>query len=75
MQRRLGAAKQLFERCAPLGLALGPQVLAVRGQILPSTLEDITRLRRASPLVDEVVVGKALYEKRFTLQAAMAAGR
>ena len=40
-----------------------------------SSLEDITRLRRASPLVDEVVVGKALYEKRFTLQEAMAAAR
>jgi phosphoribosylformimino-5-aminoimidazole carboxamide ribotide isomerase len=40
-----------------------------------SSLHEITRLRRASPLVDEVVVGKALYERRFTLEAALEAAR
>ena len=36
-----------------------------------SSLEDLRRLRRLdAPPVDEVVVGKALYEKRFTLAEA-----
>jgi len=36
-----------------------------------SSLEDLRRLRRLdAPQVDEVVVGKALYEKRFTLAEA-----
>jgi phosphoribosylformimino-5-aminoimidazole carboxamide ribotide isomerase len=41
-----------------------------------STLEDLGRLRTLASLgVDEVIVGKALYEKRFTLaEAAAAAG-
>ncbi len=39
-----------------------------------STLEDLQALRRLSALgVDEVIVGKALYEKRFTLAEAAAA--
>jgi phosphoribosylformimino-5-aminoimidazole carboxamide ribotide isomerase len=40
-----------------------------------SSLEEISRLKRASPLVDEVVVGKALYERRFTLEDALEAAR
>jgi phosphoribosylformimino-5-aminoimidazole carboxamide ribotide isomerase len=36
-----------------------------------STLQDIERLKALSPLgVDEVIVGKALYESRFTLEEA-----
>jgi len=39
-----------------------------------SILEDLTRLAALEPLgVDEVVVGKALYEQRFTLTQARAA--
>jgi len=34
-------------------------------------LDDLRRLRALEPLgVDEVIVGKALYEKRFTLSEA-----
>jgi phosphoribosylformimino-5-aminoimidazole carboxamide ribotide isomerase len=41
-----------------------------------ATLEDITRLRALEDAgVDEVIVGKALYEQRFTLAQAMAAAR
>jgi len=41
-----------------------------------STLEDLTKLRALEPLgVDEVIVGKALYERRFTFAEAMAALR
>ena len=61
-----------IEATAELARVSGLQITAAGGI---SSLDDITRLRRASPLVDEVVVGKALYEKRFTLQDAMAAGR
>jgi len=61
-----------IEATAELARVSGLQITAAGGI---SSLEDITRLRRASPLVDEVVVGKALYEKRFTLQDAMVAGR
>lgn len=35
-----------------------------------SSLEDLVRLRDASDLVDEAIVGKALYEGRFTLAEA-----
>ena len=39
-----------------------------------SILDDLTRLRALEPLgVDEVIVGKALYERRFTLAEALAA--
>jgi phosphoribosylformimino-5-aminoimidazole carboxamide ribotide isomerase len=57
---------------AELARVSGLQITAAGGI---STLEDIKSLRRASPLVDEVVVGKALYEKRFTLQDAAEAAR
>jgi phosphoribosylformimino-5-aminoimidazole carboxamide ribonucleotide (ProFAR) isomerase len=37
-----------------------------------SSLEDIERLRRVSETgVDSVIVGKALYEGRFTLKEAL----
>ena len=61
-----------IEATAELARVAGLQITAAGGI---STLDDITRLRRATPLVDEVVVGKALYEKRFTLGEAMEAAR
>lgn len=61
-----------LEATAELARVSGLQITAAGGI---STLEDIRRLRRASPLVDEVVVGKAIYEKRFTLAEAMEAAR
>ena len=37
-----------------------------------SSLDDIKSLREANePLIDSVIVGKALYEKRFSLQDAL----
>jgi len=60
------------EATAELARVSGLQITAAGGI---STLEDVKSLRRASPLVDEVVVGKALYEKRFTLQEATEAAR
>ena len=57
---------------AELARISGLQITAAGGI---STLDDIKKLRQSSPLVDEVVVGKALYEKRFTLAAAMEAAR
>ena len=60
------------EATAELARVSGLQITAAGGI---STLEDIRKLRRASPLVDEVVVGKAIYEKRFTLAEAMEAAR
>jgi phosphoribosylformimino-5-aminoimidazole carboxamide ribotide isomerase len=39
-----------------------------------SRLEDIEKLREAGePLIDSVIVGRALYEKRFTLEEALQA--
>jgi phosphoribosylformimino-5-aminoimidazole carboxamide ribotide isomerase len=39
-----------------------------------SRLEDIQKLREAGePLIDSVIVGRALYEKRFTLEEALQA--
>jgi phosphoribosylformimino-5-aminoimidazole carboxamide ribotide isomerase len=60
------------EATAELARISGLKITAAGGI---STLDDIQRLRRSSPLVDEVVVGKALYEKRFTLADAMEAAR
>jgi phosphoribosylformimino-5-aminoimidazole carboxamide ribotide isomerase len=60
------------EATAELARISGLQITAAGGI---SSVEDIRKLRRASPLVDEVVVGKALYEKRFTLADATLAAR
>lgn len=60
------------EATTELARVCGLQITAAGGI---STLEDIRKLRLASPLVDEVVVGKALYEKRFTLAEAIKAAR
>jgi phosphoribosylformimino-5-aminoimidazole carboxamide ribotide isomerase len=67
------------------GMLLGPNVEAIKElarvsglQITAAggiaSLDDIRSLKGASPLVDEAVVGKALYERRFTLQEASEAG-
>lgn len=54
-----------------LARAAGVKVTAAGGI---GSLEDLGALRALEPLgVDEVVVGKALYEKRFTLAQAMEA--
>lgn len=58
------------EATAELARVCGLPVTAAGGI---SSLDDLDRLRRASPLVDEAIVGKALYEKRFTLADAQAA--
>jgi phosphoribosylformimino-5-aminoimidazole carboxamide ribotide isomerase len=54
--------------------ATGLRITAAGGV---STLDDVIRLKALVPLgVDEVVVGKALYESRFTLdEAALALGQ
>jgi phosphoribosylformimino-5-aminoimidazole carboxamide ribotide isomerase len=60
----LGSIERLAREC-------GLKVTAAGGV---SILGDLVRLRDLGPLgVDEVVVGKALYEGRFTLADAMAA--
>lgn len=61
-----------FGAIAELALASGLLVTAAGGV---ASLEDVKRLRRISPLVDELVIGKALYEKRFSLQQAMQAAQ
>jgi phosphoribosylformimino-5-aminoimidazole carboxamide ribotide isomerase len=59
----VGAIQELARSC-------GLQITAAGGV---STLEDLVRLRGLAPLgVDEVIVGKALYEERFTVAEANA---
>jgi len=56
-----------------LARASGLRITAAGGF---SSLPDLGRLKALEPLgVDEVVVGKALYERRFTLAQAMEAAR
>lgn len=56
-----------------LARSCGMRVTAAGGL---SSLDDVRRLRELEAVgVDEVVVGKALYEKRFTLAEAMEAAR
>lgn len=55
------------EATAELARVSGLRITAAGGI---SSLEDLRKLRRASPLVDEVVVGKALYDRRFTFADA-----
>jgi phosphoribosylformimino-5-aminoimidazole carboxamide ribotide isomerase len=50
-----------------LAKTVGLQISAAGGI---SSLEDLLRLRESSPFVDEAIVGKALYEGRFTLAEA-----
>lgn len=66
LQSNLAALEALARSC---GLAL-----TAAGGI--SSLDQLRRLRELEAMgVDEVVVGKALYEKRFTLAEAMEAAR
>jgi phosphoribosylformimino-5-aminoimidazole carboxamide ribotide isomerase len=69
------------------GALMGPNLPAIAGMARScglritaagglSTLDDLRELRELEALgVDEVIVGKALYEKRFTLAEAMEAAR
>ena len=58
------------KRPVELGAQVGLRVTASGGV---SSLEDIARLRELEPDgVDSVIVGKALYEARFTLESAIA---
>jgi len=60
-----------IEATAELARASGLRITAGGGV---SSLDDLKRLSVLEPLgIDEVVVGKALYEKRFTLAEAMEA--
>lgn len=60
-----------IEATAELARASGLRITAGGGV---SSLDDLRRLSVLEPLgIDEVVVGKALYEKRFTLAEAMQA--
>jgi len=60
-----------FEMTGRIARISGRPVTASGGV---SSLEDITRLRDLEPMgVDSVIVGKALYEGRFTLERAIAA--
>jgi phosphoribosylformimino-5-aminoimidazole carboxamide ribotide isomerase len=52
---------------AELALETGLRITAAGGI---SSLDDLVKLRDCSPLVDEAVVGKALYERRFTIGEA-----
>ena len=60
-----------IEQTVALARKSGVQVTASGGV---SSLDDIRRLREAGePLVDSVIVGRALYERRFTLKEALEA--
>jgi phosphoribosylformimino-5-aminoimidazole carboxamide ribotide isomerase len=56
-----------LETTAELARISGLRITAAGGI---SSVDDIRKLKDASPLIDEVVAGKALYEKRFTLAQA-----
>jgi len=61
------AGPNIEQTCA-IG-ALGLKVTASGGV---SSLEDLRRLKLASPCgIDSVIIGKALYERRFTLKEAL----
>ena len=60
-----------IEQTLEVARASGVRVTASGGI---SSLEDIAQLRHSGePLVDSVIVGKALYERRFTLEQAIEA--
>jgi len=60
-----------IEQTVGIARAAGIKVTASGGI---SCLEDIRQLRNANePLVDSVIIGKALYEGRFSLEEALAA--
>jgi len=61
-----------LDATAELARLVGVRITAAGGV---SRLQDLVALRETSPLVDEVVVGKALYEGRFSLRDAREAAR
>ena len=61
-----------LDATAELARLVGVRITAAGGI---SRLQDLVALRETSPLVDEVVVGKALYEGRFSLREAREAAR
>jgi phosphoribosylformimino-5-aminoimidazole carboxamide ribotide isomerase len=61
-----------LDATAELARLVGVRITAAGGI---SRLQDLVALRETSPLVDEVVVGKALYEGRFSLRDAREAAR
>lgn len=61
-----------LDATAELAQVVGVRITAAGGI---SRLQDLVALREISPLVDEVVVGKALYEGRFSLREAREAAR
>jgi phosphoribosylformimino-5-aminoimidazole carboxamide ribotide isomerase len=68
-----GAVAPNLPAIEALARSCGLRVTAAGGL---SSLEDVRKLRELEEVgVDEVVVGKALYEKRFTLAEAMEAAR
>ena len=84
---RLGVERIIYTDIKRDGMLSGPnieQTLAIARathiQVTASggvsSLDDIEKLRSADePLVDSVIVGKALYENNFTLGEALKAGR
>ena len=61
-----------IEQTVAVARASGLRVTASGGV---SSLEDIRRLQKADePLIDSVIIGKALYEGRFSLEDAIGAG-
>lgn len=83
----LGVARIIYTDIARDGMQVGPNIEATRALAravgIPvtasggvATLADITALKALEPDgVEGVIVGKALYEKVFTLEEAMEAGR
>lgn len=57
-----------IEATAALAAAVGIPVIASGGV---AALEDISRLRRTSPPIEGVIVGKALYDGRFSARDAL----
>jgi phosphoribosylformimino-5-aminoimidazole carboxamide ribotide isomerase len=80
---RLGVARIIYTDIQRDGMLAGPNIeqtvalarstgvhVTASGGV--SSLDDIARLVEAGePLVDSVIVGKALYEKKFTLKEAL----
>ena len=78
-----GVKRIVYTDVARDGMLTGPNIEATRvvarGSGLKvtasggvSSLDDLKRLRDANePLIDSVIVGKALYEKRFSLEEAL----
>ena len=84
---KLGVERIIYTDIQRDGMLTGPNIeqtvaiarhagvfVTVSGGV--STLDDIEKLRaRGEPLVDSVIVGKALYENNFTLEEALLVGR